>query len=377
MNPSSLNPRVLAGGLCLLLAAGSGYWAWRSGHAEPASEATATAPPGVLSGAQIKRLGIRLEPAGRLDAVPLGSVSGQVTLPPAARVAVTSPFAGTAERVLVVVGERVRQGQVLAVVRAPETVQFGAELARAQADLSFARSNAARLAALAREGVIAGVRADEAQATLHRIEATSRENRRLLNLAGASGDGTVALRAPIAGRIASVAIDPGSPVGGGATAPFVVENDAALALDLQLPERLAGRVSPGMAVTIAGPDGAAMAARGRIVSVAPSLDPQSRSVAARATLESGAGLLPGKAVVVIISGKAGAAGSGATVPVAAITRMNDADYVFVYAGGRFAARKVVVAATVGGHAALTEGLRPGETVAVSGVTELKALQAGR
>ena len=182
MNSLSLDPRAIAIGLALVLAGAGAYWTLSSEPAPQAGPAPVLAP-GQLDAAQIRRLGIRLEPARAADSVPVGTVPGIVTLPPAARVAVTSPFAGTALRVLVTPGQQVQAGQALAVVRAPETIQFGAELARAEADLAFARTQAARLDTLAREGVIAGVRADEARAALRRTEATSRENRRLLGLA--------------------------------------------------------------------------------------------------------------------------------------------------------------------------------------------------
>lgn len=374
MVPIARSARLPLAGLALVLAAGGAWWTLSTRSAPPAP--AGAAQTGRIGAAEANRLGVRLAAAVVANEVPVGMVPATVTLPPAARVAVTSPFAGTAVRVLVVPGQQVRQGEALAVVHAPETVQFGAELARADADRAFARTNAARLETLAREGVVAGVRADEARAALRRSEASMREQRRLLGLAGAGSDGTITLRAPIAGRVASVGIDTGAPVGAGAAAPFVIENDAALALDLQLPERLAGQVRPGMTVTVAGAPGVPPVS-GRVVSVAPSLDPASRSVAARASLSGGAGLVPGKGVMAVISGAADAARSGVSVPSAAVTRVEGADYVFVWSGGTFHRRKVELAADAGGRAVLAAGLKPGERVAVSGVAELKLLLGGQ
>lgn len=377
MNRLSIDPRALAAGLALLAVSAGGLWTWASQSESPAATTAPASDPARLSADQIRRLGIRLETARVATEVPLATVPGMVTLPPEARVAVTAPFAGTALQVLVVPGQQVARGAALAVVRAPETVQFGAALARADADLGLARARAVRLGTLAREGLIAGARADEARAALRSAEATARENRRLLALGGATADGTVTLRAPISGRVASVTIDPGAPVGGGATAPFVIENGAALALDLQVPERLAGQVRPGMSVAIQGPAPDAPVATGRIVTVAPSLDPQTRSVLARATLGSATGLVPGRGVTAVIAGAAEAGRQGVAVPSAAVTRIGDADHVFVHVAGRFTPRKVMVAADNAGRAILSAGLRAGESVAVSGVAELKSLLAGR
>jgi cobalt-zinc-cadmium efflux system membrane fusion protein len=112
-----------------------------------------------------------------------------------------------------------------------------------------AAAQAARMEQLAREGIIAPARAEEARATFSAAQATMNENRRLLALGAASADGTITLRAPIAGRVTTVGIDAGSPVGSG-PAPFLIENNAQLRLDLQIPERLAGHVRPGMAVHV-------------------------------------------------------------------------------------------------------------------------------
>lgn len=381
MDMHNLDKRHFAGAAALLAVVASGYWAMRTGGDEAAGGASgpqvAAADPGILSDDQMQQLGIRLEPGRDAGAVPVGTVPGVVSLPPEARVAVTSPFAGTALRVLVIQGEKVAAGQPLAVVRAAETVQFGAELARAQADLGVSRAAADRLAMLAREGVIAGARADEARAMVSRTEATIRENRRLLAMAGATGDGTVTLRAPIAGRVASVAIDTGAAVGGGGVAPFVIENDAAVRLDLQVPERLAPLLRPGMAVEVALGNGASATLAGRILSVATSLDPMTRSVAAKASIAAAPGLVPGKGVMAVVSGDAGDGRRGVSVPTASVTRIDGQDYVFVRNGGRFVRHKVIIAAEAGGRSVLAEGLRPGEPVATSGVAELKSLLAGQ
>ena len=357
--------------MVLALVAG-GYWFTRSDQAADVP-AEAAVDPGAIGDAQAGQMGIRTVAAQAAGAVPVGTVPGVISLPPEARVAVTTPFSGTAVRVLVIQGQQVSAGQPLAVVRAADAVQFGADLSRAQADLRVAQAASNRLDLLAREGVVAAARADEARAQLARTEATIRENRRLLAIGGASSDGTVTLRAPIAGRVASVAIDTGSPVGAGGIAPFVIENDTRLTLDLQVPERLAGLIHPGMAVEVDPGDGSPVTATGTILSIASSLDPATRSVMAKARLASRGGLVAGKAVMVIVSGDPGSGKSGVAVPAQAVTRIEEFDYVFVRRGGRFERRKVTVAAEAGGRSILADGLRAGEQVAVAGVAELKSL----
>lgn len=371
-----MNKPLLAGAAALLAVAGGAYYVLQPGSApQEAAEAPNGAPaadPGALSAEQVRKLGISTQAAVAADAVPLGTVPGQVSLPPEAKVAVTTPFTGTVTQIRVLQGEQVSRGQPLAIIHAAEPVQFSADLSRAQADLAVDRARAKRLETLAHDGIVAGARADEAMATLRRSEATVSENNRLLALAGAGRDGTVTLRAPISGRVASVSIETGGAVRGD-MAPFVIENTAALTLDLQLPERLAGQVRPGMSVSV--PLSGESSVSGRIVSVGASIDPATRSIAAKARLDSTDGLVPGRGIMAIISGTSGKAQTGVSVPSQAVTRTGGQDVVFVQEGSRFVRRTVTVVADAGGRAILTSGLKVGEPVAVSGVAELKSLLA--
>lgn len=356
----------------LALAAGTGAYALLRPASQQEVVDQAESDPAQITAAQMQRLGIKLEPARLAESLPVGVVPGTVTLPPEARVAVTVPFAGTAVRIFVLQGQEVAKGQPLATVRAADTVRFGAELARAEADLAVARGNANRLEVLAREGVIAAVRAEEARAMAIRAEQTLRENHRLLSLAGAGADGTITLRAPIAGRVSTVAVQTGGAVGDG-TAPFVVENTSAFTLDLQLPSRLAGQVRPGMAVEV---DAAGTMIAGQVLSVGGTIDPATNSIPAKARVDNAPALVPGKGIMAVIYGDGPAQQSGVVVSSSAVVRISGQDFAFVRKGDRFERRAVKVAAQAGGRTVLSGGVAVNEPVAISGVAELKSLLAG-
>lgn len=321
------------------------------------------------------KLAIETATAQAADNLPLATVPGQVTLPPEARVAVTSPFPGAAVRVFVIEGQEVRRGQPLATVRAAQPVQIRGDLARAQAQLNLAEAQAQRIRQLADEGIIARARADEAQANVAQAHASVMESRRLASLAPTSADGTVTLTAPISGRVAHVAIDTGGPVDG-MTAPFVIEGAGAYQIDLQLPERLARSVTPGMAITVQLPVAgvAPMEVGGTILSVAPSIDPQTRSVMAKASIGRAPGLVPGRNVSVTINAASGTL-SGVSVPSGAVTQIGGEPHVFVREGATFTPRKVAIAAEAGGRSVVTQGLKVGDVVATSSIPELKAAAA--
>ncbi|MDP3907814.1 efflux RND transporter periplasmic adaptor subunit [Novosphingobium sp.] len=359
----ALSSAVVAGGI----------WWWQADPSDPAAvtDSADGKAPGALSPEQIKRLGIRTEAAVAASALELGAIPAIVTLPPEARVGVSTLFGGTVVRVLVVNGQTVTRGQALAVIRSVEPVQYGAALARGQAQLAVAQATAQRTAQLVKEGIYAPARGDEAQAELRRAQADVSENRRLLAQSGAGSSGVITLRAPITGRIAAVNVQTGGPVDT-MTAPFVVENTANLMLDLQVPERLANDIRPGLELSVALPGG--QTASGTVVSVGGSLDAATRSIPATARLGDAPGLVSGKAVMAVLKGTQQA--DGISVPAAAVTRMGDSDVVFVATPAGFAVRKVTVAGSGGTRTALSTGLKPGERVAVSGISELKVILGG-
>lgn len=319
-----------------------------------------------------KAAGLAIESAKAegIDNAPLGSVPGTISLPPEARVAVTAPFAGAVVRVYVIEGQEVARGQALGLVRAAEPVQIGGDLARARSAATLAEARAKRLTQLAEEGIIAQARADEARAEWEQAKASVAQYARMASLGGVGADGTMTLRAPIAGRVAHVGVETGEGVDT-LTAPFVVEAAGAYQIALQLPERLALQVRPGMAVEIAPPGEGAKPVGGQIIAVAPSLDPATRSVMARASIGGAPGVIAGRNVTVTILGQ----GRGIAVPDRAVTRIGDKDHVFVRKGKDWEKRAVTVASRSGDKAVISTGLSAGEIVAASSIAELKAMNA--
>jgi cobalt-zinc-cadmium efflux system membrane fusion protein len=363
------NRRIIWGGAAALavVAAALG-WQYLGSGTDPASDsnpnADARVAPGALSPQQLQRLGIRTASAEAAADVPLGTVPAAITLPPEAQVAVTAPFDGAIVRLYVIAGQEVAPGQPLAIVKSREPLQYGAELARAQARLGLAEASAARTRQLVDEGIVAGARADEMDDVA--------ENARILRQAGASASGEVTLRAPIGGRVAAMTAQVGGPVMA-TSAPFVIENSSAFTLDLQLPERLAGQVRPGMRIAVPA-SGTMPGMVGSILSVGSSLDPATRSIIAKARIDGRPPLVAGKSVMAVIHQDG--ARPGISVPSAAITQIDGKPHVLLQTAKGFVPRAVIVAGQSGDRSVLSGGLRPGDKVAVSGLSELKMLLAG-
>ncbi|GGI92498.1 multidrug transporter [Polymorphobacter multimanifer] len=297
----------------------------------------------------------------------LAELPASVVQPPGSSVAVAAPFAGMVRDVMVQPGQAVQRGQLLATLVSREALMVSSDLARAEARRAMTGAEAARMTTLAREGVVAGARADSAVAADREAAINAREAQRLLARAGADRDGTVRLVAPITGRVARMTIEAGAPVDG-MTAPFVIEADGSRWLALQLPERLAGLAKPGMAV-ITG-DGR----RGRLETVASGIDPATRSFAARAQLDDGGPALVGGRLLPV-SLVAMAPEGAVTVPVSAVVHQDGADQVFVKTAAGFAIRQVQRAQGGGTMAVILAGLKAGEQVATTDLPELRAASA--
>jgi len=366
---------ILLAGIAVAALAVAGWWwlAAPTGTApSPATEqAAGAASPGILKveDERAAALGIRLEAASAADEAPLGVVPAMIEPPANARVAVAATFPGVVTRTLVVEGDSVRQGQPLAIISSRDVLTMGADLARADARLGVARSNAARLSQLSREGIIAGARADQANAIAAEARADVSEKARILRMVNGQGSsGSYTLTAPIAGRVTSATIQAGNPVDG-TTAPYVIDAADRYEAVGQLPERLVGAVRPGMRVHIE-PD-----IEGSIIAVGSTIDPATRSASLKAQIPARPGIVAGRTTSLAISGPAPA--GAASVPSAAVAVLEGKTVVFVAAPGGFAIREVVSGGTSGARTVLLSGVKPGERIVIEGTSALKALALSR
>ncbi len=358
-------------GLVIILAAVLALWfTGFIGKRPPPTMPPATVsavPAGVLTPEQIRRLDIKTSPAISAQSASVGTMPATVVLPPDARVAVSAPFSGSIRQIFVIPGQQVTKGQALATILSRDALQIGADLNRARTDLDLARATAARTNQLVREGIIAGARAQEARAALAQAKTNISEKSRILEISGANASGLITLRAPSSGRISAVSVQTGGPIDG-MTAPFVIDASNAYQLDIQVPERLAGTVKPGMTVLLSGN------ISGRILSVSPGIDPVSRSLTAKASIGAAPGIIAGKSLMVTVDGAAPL--NAVTIPASALTKINGKDVVFVASGNTFKAREVIAAVSGTTDVLITSGLNAGDRVATSGLTELKMLLGG-
>ena len=142
-------------------------------------------------------------------------------------VAVESQVNGILNRVTFAEGQEVQAGQVLFEIDARPYVavlnQARAQLARDEAMAANARRDAARYAALVKEGYVTGSQADQAEATAASAAATVAADQ-ANGLKAALDVSNCTIRAPISGRTGSLLVRQGNLVKANSQPPLVVIN---------------------------------------------------------------------------------------------------------------------------------------------------------
>lgn len=320
-----------------------------------------------LSESQRLALGIEIraaEQAGTANA----RLPARVDVPPGQLRIVAAPVAGLVDRLLVVPGETVRRGQLLARLRSPQALELQRDVLQASAQATLWRQNLQRDEQLFAEGLIAEGRLQNTRAQASQAFAQQAERSRGLQLAGGKpgqiGD-ALDLVAPIDGVI----LAQGAQVGQRLEAASVIYRLAGLQplwLEIQVPLAMAAGLRQRAPVTVVAPP-----LTGRLVAIGRSVDGQSQSIIVRAEVRAGAErLAPGQLVEVELGNPAA---PGVTLPSAAVVRQGGAAMVFVASGsGRFAVRPVNIVGQ-GGSTLRVDGVRPGEAVVVRGASGLKAM----
>jgi len=297
-------------------------------------------------------------------------------------VRVFSPLGGRVRSIAVRLGEAVRAGQTLAVVEAPELGTAQSEARKAEQDDAMAQKNLARVTELLDAGVAPAKELQAAQAEAARAAAERSRTQAKLRLYGhvaGAVDQRFALATPIAGVVVERNVNPGQelrPDSQSDKGLFVVSDPTRLWFVLDVSEADIGAVKAGAEVQIGATMLGEDTVTGKITNVADFVDPQSRTVKVRGTLEN-----PGrrvKAEMFVTAELKVPSARGFVVPTKAVYLRGEQSYVFVDAGdGRYVRKPVKLGPTTNGHQVVLEGLAADEKVVVDGSLLLERLLASK
>ena len=227
---------------------------------------------------------------------------------------------GKLVRRLVDVGDRVRRGQVLAELDpgdlALQARAAQAQLAAAQAELQRAEADRARFARLAEQQLVSRSALDAQTAAAQAARGQVRALQAQLDVARNQA-GYAELRAPRDGVIAARQAEAGQVVAAGQPV-YVLAAEGEREVAFAVPEGAIDGVAIGQPVRVELWSTPGRLLAGRIRELAPAADPQTRTYAARATLEDAGTLALGQSARVFLADPARE--RGLSVPLAAVQR---------------------------------------------------------
>ncbi|HVV48651.1 MAG TPA: efflux RND transporter periplasmic adaptor subunit [Polyangia bacterium] len=332
-------------------------------------------PPDVVRAAGIKTA------AAAMESLPATvDLTGEIAADPdrSARLAARVP--GRIIEVRAKEGDRVKAGQVVAVLDSPELARTRAMLASAEARAAAARLNANRLRSLEAKSLAAGQEVAVAVAEASALEAEAAAARQTLAAFGQAaeqaqgGTARVTIRTPLAGFVLSRDAVQGQSVDAEHVIAVVGDLERAYFLG-RLFEKDLARVKVGATAEIRLNAYPGEVFDATIETIGRQIDPAARTVTARIVVRNHGDLVKvglfGTARVVVAPSTA--MEKRVVVPLSAITRVTNRDVVFVrQPDGDFELHPVTLGRTAGGRAEILSGLREGEAVVVDGAFTLKS-----
>lgn len=254
-------------------------------------------------------------------------------------------------------GAAVSRGQ--AVVTLAPSAASRLELTKAASDARAAQLALERMQRLKADGLVSNAELESARAAARSAAATRQ------SLAARSA--ALVLRAPAPGHVQTVSASPGSLVPAGSVVATIA-NAGDLRGRLGIDPASAKRIRPGSLVRIT-PSGGGAPVTTSILSIDPTVDPQTRLASLYVRIPAGAGIGAGEPLTAQLELPAG--GASPTIPYAALLDDAGQAYVYVASGGKALRRNVTTGANDGRRVVVQNGLRAGDVVVVEGVTALE------
>jgi RND family efflux transporter MFP subunit len=296
-----------------------------------------------------------------------------VDLRPLAQADISSKTLGYLDAVLVDRGDRVKRGQLLALVRPSDLPdQLSAlrgTLAQVQANLTLARANATRAKQLAPAGVVSQQELESSASAVTSGEANAAAIKAQIG-ALATRLGETRIHSPIDGYVWQRRLDPGALVGqaSGGAILTLVQIDS-LRVFVSVNERQAAGVRVGKAAYVELDALPGRRFEGKVVRLAPGFDPTTRTLDAEVRIpnpndELRPGMYGRGAIILETHPKA------VVVTASAVQVSNDRKYIFVLKGSQVERREIGTGFDGGTWLEVTKGLAAGEEVVTAGADGL-------
>lgn len=308
-----------------------------------------------------------------VEAASLQPVDAKLTLPavvesdPARTAAVLSPLAGRLIALKVGLGDRVAQGQVLAVIDSPDLAQAYDDDDKAADTLKLSEKNLARQEGQNKIGAASDKDLDQARSDRAQAQAEYTRTQAHLKALGAARDKTrlLTVTAPVGGSITALGVAPGNMINDPTQPLMTVADLSSVWVTALVPEKDVSAVFKNQSaeVTLSAYPGRVL--HGTVLFVSDVIEPDSRRNKIRlAFANKDYALKPNMFATVVV---AGSAKNQIVLPSSALLMNNDRTSVFIAtAPWTFERRIVDTALEDGSSVAIRSGVAPGDQVVVKG-----------
>jgi cobalt-zinc-cadmium efflux system membrane fusion protein len=311
-------------------------------------------------------------------------LTGRLVWDEDATVRVFTPFAGIVRKLFVEVNQPVTKGMPLAEIQSSDFGQAQSDARKATSDLRRADQNLTRLRDLFEHGAaprkdLESAEADFASARAEKDRAEARLA--IYGMTATSTNQDFLLPTALTGILVERNVTPGQEVRPDQmlantpqfTAPlFVVTDPGHLWIQIDATELDLPHLRPGRELTFTSRAFPGQTFTGRVDTVSEFIDPSTRTIKVRGSVDNTRRLLKGEMFVSVTlpDGKA----LGASVPAKAVFLKGDKHYVFVEEQpGRFARQEVQIGAEQNGRVVVLAGAQLGQRVVTDGCTLLQQI----
>lgn len=342
---------------------------------------------------QITNLGVSLGKLIPVSQIPVLYAPAKVVIPPTQEYIVSASQAGLITRLNAAIGDKVRQGEVLAELNSSDLLSMQRLYLKADSDLELGQFAYQRDKKLFEEGAIAERRWQETRTLYTASASEADEHRQLLEISGMTASeidrlrkthhlsGALHIRSPITGvvmermAVAGARIDSLAPL-------YRIANLDELWLEINIPQERLGQIKIGDKVLLEKPATetqaleqrtapSALPVSAQITLLGQYVNPENQTILARALLKDApTDVRPGQRInTQIIQPNNGAAFN---VPNTAIAQHEGKSFVFVRTAEGFNASPVSVIGKQDNESTISGDFSGDETIAVKGAVALKA-----
>jgi cobalt-zinc-cadmium efflux system membrane fusion protein len=288
---------------------------------------------------------------------------------------VITQVSGPVSRVVVVPGQKVQKGEPMLYVASPDYSQLRTNYLKAKDAYALAQKAYARARDLYEHKAIAEQNLEQAQSAAVQASGDLASSQAALKVMGITDPDAlvqappsfeVPVRAPINGEVVEQDVSAGQLIQPGTTQCFMISDTGSVWVLVNIYQKDLPQVRVGDAVTIQT-DTYPEVFHGRIAYVAPSLDPNTRTLQARIETNNPGEKLK-KDMYVVATVNAGGIPNAIALPDAAVLRDSE-NQPFVYAAAssnQFGRRSVTLGESLNGQTEITSGLKAGDQVIGNG-----------